>query len=294
MAGRSARESRRVVTALALVTAIWQGAHLPHAAPATDLAALVRVLDGYLVGYESAVSALVADETLTQRVEAANHQIVGFRQFTSEVAFLRLPGNREWLAHRRVGTVDGARIDRAEAPSFTSLLGGGTADARRAAAAVVEESARFNLGLPRSINVPTLPLELAHPRRRDRYRVRHAGSEVVGGQSLTVLELVERGRGGIVHFGPRAFFHTTVRLWMRADDGAVRRAVVRMRPPERTAFDRGDPELRVDFTWHDTLEMFVPASMDEVFLAEDALGRGHAEYANYRRFAVAARVLPGP
>lgn len=265
-----------------------------RAAPAADLAALVTALDAYLMTYETAVSALVADEALTQRVEAANHQVVGFRQFTSEVAFLRLPGNREWLAHRRVQRVDGTRVDRPDAPSFTSLLGGGTDDARRAAAAVVEDSARFSLGLPRSINVPTLPLELAHPRRRDRYRVRLGGKETVDGQTLSVLELVERGRGGIVHFGPRAFFRTTVRLSLRASDGAVFRAMVSMRPPERTAYDRADPEIRVAFTWHDAVQMLVPASLDEVFLAEGGVGHGHAEYTNYRRFAVAARVLPGP
>lgn len=279
-----------LVTA-ALATMAAADAATDRGAP-PDLAALVSALDAYLVAYETAVSALVADEHLTQRVEAANHQVVGYRVLDSEVAFLRLPGNREWLAHRRVARVDGAAVANGEPRSLTALLGG-SGDAQRMAASVVEESARHNLGLPRSINVPTLPFELAHPRRRDRYRVRSGGADSIGGQPLTVIELVERGRGGIVHFGPRAFFHSTVRLWMRGSDGAVFRAAVHLRPPERTAFDRGDPEVRVEFTWHDGLRMHVPAALDEIFLADGALGRGHAEYANYRRFAVTARVLPG-
>ena len=41
---------------------------------------------------------------------------------------------------------------------------------------IVHEGARYHLGTPRSVNVPTVPLELAHPRRRQAFDVRVTGT----------------------------------------------------------------------------------------------------------------------
>lgn len=231
MAGRLTRIEERRAPARVLAAVVVVASVAPmfgHTIQPADVATLLAKLDAYLTDYETKVSALVANEVQTQRIEGLNHALLQVRRFSSEMAFLRLPSDREGLGHRRIHTVDGRRVGPVSATSLVRLFGQGAREAVLAAAEIVEESARFNLGLQRSVNVPTLPLELAHPRRRA-YRVSAKGDVTLGGRQRHLLELVEPESGSIVHYGVGRYFSTSVRLWVDAD-GAVHRGEVEMRP----------------------------------------------------------------
>ena len=76
-------------------------------AQARDALAIRDLLDAYLIAYEPQLSALVADEEMTQRQPG---RMVTNRRIHSEVAFVALPGNAGWLGFRRVVKVNGKAI----------------------------------------------------------------------------------------------------------------------------------------------------------------------------------------
>jgi hypothetical protein len=263
----------------------WAASLLQIAHASTASTSAIAALDAYLTEYEPKLSALVADERFEQRVpyEGPYNPALNLdRLLLSEMAFLRLPGDGAWLGHRRVNRVNGKPISDAEARSLVALFGDGSDSAMDAARAIVESSSAQHLGLPRTVNVPTLPLELVHPVRRSSFDAEDAGIE----RGLHRLVFRERGPGAIVRFGHLGFLHATVNVWVEPS-GAVRRADVELTTPtDRPA------TLRVDFEWHETLKMLVPGRMRETFVSSRGNGVGDARYSNFRRFEVAARLVP--
>src|SRR5262245_52176942 len=73
-----------------------------------DAGAVRDRLDAYLIAYEPRLSALVADEMMTQRVE--DRWVVTNRRIESEVAFIALPANAGWMGFRRVTRVNGKAV----------------------------------------------------------------------------------------------------------------------------------------------------------------------------------------
>lgn len=273
--------------AVCLAACIPTLAALPRqtAPPSNGPASAIAALDAYLTEYEPKLSALVANERFTQRVpyEGPYNPALNLdRLLLSEMAFLRLPGDGAWLGHRRVHSANGKAVSDVDSRALVALFGEGSDAAVEAARAIVETSSAHHLGLPRTVNVPTLPLELVHPRRRSSFDVEDAGIE----RGVRRLVFRERGAGAIVRFGSLGFLHATVTVWVEPG-GAVRRGDVELAAPT------GRPAtLRVDFEWHDALKMQVPVRMRETFVSSRGNGVGDARYSNFRRFEVAARLLP--
>jgi hypothetical protein len=152
--------------------------------------AILAKLDQYLAAYEPKLSELIADERLTQElrqsrgVRADNVTPMESRarlRLESEVAFIALPKNAGWLGFRHVQSVNGQAVPEADV-SLTSLL---QAEGYAAARALLNSSAKHNLGLPRTTNLPNLPLEFLHARNRDRLLARLDGRESVRGEAAT-------------------------------------------------------------------------------------------------------------
>lgn len=269
------------------VAALISTAALPRqTAPSSPApTAALAALDAYLTEYEPQLSALVADERFVQQIPYSgpyNPALNLDRLLLSEMAFLRLPGDGAWLGHRRVHRANGKVVSDVDPRALVALFGEGSDAAMEAARAIVETSSAHHLGLPRTVNVPTLPLELVHPRRRSAFEVEDAGID----RKVRRLVFRERGAGGIVRFGGLGFLHATVTVWVEPG-GAVRRGDVALAAPT------GRPAtLRVDFEWHDVLKMLVPVRMRETFVSSRGPGVGDARYSNFRRFEVAARLLP--
>ncbi|MCC7124728.1 MAG: hypothetical protein IT178_07755 [Acidobacteria bacterium] len=150
----------RASVVVAIVAALVAPMDAQRPLPTADeLAARVRA---YLVDYETQLSMLVADEAMEQFVEM-NLSHRARRRLRSEVVFMRLPGDSSWLAHRAVVTVDGQAAGAGRARLMELLSASGVPDLDKARL-MVAEAQSYKLGLSRTINVPTIALDLLHPR----------------------------------------------------------------------------------------------------------------------------------
>lgn len=249
--------------------------------------AVLERLDGYLDRYEAELSSVVADEELIQETEGRVVRRLN-RRLKSEVAFIRLPGDREWLGFRNVRSVDGKPLTGVK--TLAELLANTSADTQQQTSLLVNESAKYNLGNPRTINMPNLPLELLSRKYRARYDARLASRSRVRDRIVDEVELIEEGDPPIIYNEGRQM-QSRVRAWVDAESGALWRAEVTLRVP---GDNRNPTWLRVDFALEKTLQIMVPTTMRERFNWIADTGTSLATYTNFRRFQTSARIVPQP
>jgi hypothetical protein len=267
---------------LLLSAAVWCGGLA--SADAQSAAALVERMHAYIEAYEPKLSALVADEVFDQRHQF-RPKFARLRRLESEIGFLRLPGGGPWLAQRSVRAIDGVPVPGAVA-GLDAMLAMTGDDRFARARAIADGNARYNLGYPRTMNVPTLPLELLACRHWSNAVV-SLDRQATGGDTATLI-VGEREPGRIVLHDTGRFNRTVVRATIRVHDGALLRADVSVYPPGGGIVPH---RIRIDFHRDGTLNMLVPARLDERY-GSDGEGRGTATYRNYRRFQTSGRLLP--
>ncbi len=255
-----------------------------RAQPGPDLAVIVARLQAYLDAYEPKLSALVADEIFMQRHQF-RAKFARVRRLESDIGFLRLPGGGPWLAQRSVRAIDGVAVPDGVA-ALDAMLAMTGDDRLVRARAIAEGNARHNLGLPRTTNVPTLPLELLARRHASNVLVSLERQETGGGTATLVVR--EREPGQIVLHENGRFNRTVTRAWIRVPDGALLRADVSVYPPGAGIVPH---RIRVDFRADASLDMLVPERLEERF-ESDGEGQGSAIYRNYRRFQTSGRLVP--
>jgi hypothetical protein len=258
--------------------------------------ALRNRLDKYLLEYEPQMSALVADERLTQRDGPSPE---AFRQtaeptknriLESEVAFIGLPGNTGWLGFRRVLKVNGKAVKDIGTPLAT-LLSEGASDDYDQARLLLRDSAQHNLGMPRTTNLPNLPLEFLHPRNRHRLHHRLDGREKIRGIDTARLVFEEHSMPTIIQRPEGGDMLSLIMAWVEPSTGRLIRAQVKTRDA-RIGVRPFDNIIQVDFRLDEKLGLLVPFEMKEDFFAgRFREGTGTARYSNYRQFKTAARVV---
>lgn len=261
-----------------------------------DADALRNRLDQYLLEYEPRMSALVADERLTQRDGPSPE---AFRQtaeptknriLESEVAFIGLPGNTGWLGFRRVLKVNGKAVKDIGTPLAT-LLSEGASDDYDQARLLLRDSAQHNLGMPRTTNLPNLPLEFLHPRNRHRLHHRLDGREKIRGIDTARLVFEEHSMPTIIQRPEGGDMLSLIMAWVEPSTGRLIRAQVKTRDA-RIGVRPFDNIIQVDFRLDEKLGLLVPFEMKEDFFAgRFREGTGTARYSNYRQFKTAARVV---
>lgn len=270
---------------VACAVAVATGGQEPAASIVADR------LRAYLEALEPRLSALVAEERFEQSITAVSEtgtaQLPTRRVLVSEIGFVRVADNHAWLGHRRVQSIDGRPV-RADAPRLQDLFARTGPDQLAVARRISAENARHNLGHPRSTNVPTLPLDLLHPRHRDAYEVSMRGVSRRNGVRTARLEFAEGQKGSLVAYDDRSFVRTVVLAWVEVDTGALQRAEVTLIPP---VLAREHHVVRVEFETDARLGILVPVRLSERFWA-GGTGEGKATYRNYRRFETGARVVP--
>ncbi|MDP2054201.1 MAG: hypothetical protein Q8L75_11230 [Acidobacteriota bacterium] len=257
-----------------------------------DASVLRDRLDAYLLAYEPQLSTLLADEEMMQRTEQGfGGWRVTNRRLHSEVAFVALPGNAGWLGFRRVTRVNGKAVKDRGVP-LAQLMAEGASDDLDQARLLLTDSAAHNLGAPRTINLPNLPLELLHPRHRHRFSQEMFGREKVRGTQTVVLRFDEFATPSIIQQGEGGNMQTVVWAWVEPANGRLVRAQVNAKDA-RFGGPRFSAEIRVDFKDEPVLGLFVPSEMNEKFFVDDAgTGTSTAKYTNYRKFQTSARILP--
>lgn len=255
-------------------------------------------LNTYLTEYEPKLSELIADEQLLQRDVPKREGRPGAdaffkRSLFSEVAFLALPGNAGWLGFRRVIKVDDVAVEDTLG-NLKSVLAGGASDDYSRARAMLMDSAQHNLGTPRTINLPNLPLELLQAQHANRFSIRIAGSERIEGHHTTKLVLVENSVPTIIRAFDGAQMRSIISAFVEPGTGRLWRADVIIRDPRPSVIEF-DHVVSVRFRDDRALGLLVPSRMHEDFLAgSDRKAWGDAVYSNYRRFQTSARIVPPP
>jgi hypothetical protein len=258
-----------------------------------------HVLDrmaAYFEVYETQLSAITADERYQQRLqrflgaprERGALLSTQERTLESEVAFVRLPGGEEWAGFRDVRRVDGRSTARGGI-RLTELMARGSS-ALEQAVAITVASSKHNLGTPRTTNMPTVPLEIIHPRNRARFthrldgsaRVRGARTERVIFEEIVRPSIIQRPGGGDVR--------STAVAWIEPATGKVWRVEL-VFVDWNAGSTRDDIRLRVEFDLDHRLQTMVPVEMRETFYVPGGEGRGRATYRNFKRFETSARIV---
>ncbi len=261
-------------------------------------------LHAYLNGYERELSTLVAEEHFTQwpmRTApqslngsggggASMRDLTRARILRSEVAFVSLPGNAGWLGYREVREVQGKPVTRRGLP-LNELLAMRSNDARERAMALLLESARHNLGAPRTINLPSLPLELLHLRNQGRFVIERTSRDHVGDCDAMRIDFRETVRPTLIRRPEGGDMPSRIAAWVEPDTGRLCRAEVRTKDAQLGSWF--EAVVRVDFHHDGVLGLTVPWKMHEVFFDPPrGRGEGEATYDNYRRFTTMGRVVP--
>lgn len=164
---------------------------------------------------------------------------------------------------------------------LAQLLTEGSRASLSQARRLTDASARFNVGLARNINIPTLPFQYLEPAHVGGARFARSGSEVADGLSLAIVTFDETARPTLVR--TRTLTNVAAanvaargKYWIHEGSGAVVRAEVEY---------AGRGRMEVALALHETLGVWVPREMTETWFGAQTVN-GHAEYDGYQRLTV--------
>ena len=246
------------------------------------------LLRDYIARFEQEASALVAEEHYVQRMvrlEGAPPSEYS-RQLKSDYVLVKPADSEPWLGYRDVYEVDGQAVRDRES-RIERLLSSTLSDSRDRAAAFVNEGARFNLGPERTVNVPTLPMQLLARANQPRFRIRTPrGWEKQSSVELTFEESI---RPTIVRTPEGGSVESRGMVRVRLSDGAMLEARLTFK---FTGERRGEPEATMHVVYADVagISVPVPIRMTEELPMPDAKASGVATYSNYRRFQTSVRI----
>lgn len=262
-----------VVTAAGIIGGAGIGAQSP-AAPQE----LVERAGKYVEAYVDAFSAVVCEETQTQKMVRPDGRVKKVREITAD--FLLVKAHGTWPeVFRDVIEVDGKPVRNRE-DRLKKLFLENPKSAPELAAAIAKESGRYNLGWGRRGNSPLLPILFLTPRIAE--GVRFTGIAQALAFQETRMPSVLRRRGGSGDHNMPA--HGTFEI--EPDTGRVLAA-------EFTA-DNPDSKISATFTVRyaiePKLEISVPIEVTERYWEPAKPGNDvlevRATYSAFRKFQV--------
>ena len=152
--------------------------------------------------------------------------------------------------------------------------------------AIIEDSSRHNLGhIERNINIPTLALEIMHPRLRDQVTVRRSGTEVLEGRPGWLIEFREQNILTLLRTPERGDQPSRVVALVDVETGEVLRTVLTWKYVEGS--------IAVTYGRAPGISVPVPIRMDERYeIRTGEVVAGEATYTNFRQFETSARIVP--
>lgn len=271
----------RLLFAAALAGAVGLAARAePPAAPparvagpvaGSELAEVLERAGRYVVEYERSFGNIVAEEEYVQRTETMR------RVTRADLVFVRFEGPVPWATFRDVYEVDGSQVRERDGRLERLFLDDAVSAARKAEA-FLQESLRHNIGVVRTINLPTLSLTFLHPQNQPRFEFRRRGKRTPGkpveiafrevARPTIVREYTPQATDGSLQGG--SDLPTDGRLWVDASQGTVVRSEVHFR------VSRGDTTAVITTTFRPeaALSMWVPDEMKERYEVDSGGGTG--------------------
>ena len=198
------------------------------------------------------------------------------RQLEANIFLLRAPGARQFVAYRDVYRVNGRDLTN-HTERLQQLLAAPSGSTHQQALALTNASASHNLpGVFRNINLPTMLYDYLAAPSAGRLKAAIAGRDRLDGLELVVLDFQEVAAPTVVRGPDGTDIFATGRFWIHPKSGVVPRAVA-----EFATADGAKGRLEVKLELHETLRVWVPKEMTEVWLAP---GRHITGLANYDRF----------
>ena len=255
------------------------------------LAAVLEKAGRYVVEYERVFRDIAAEEDYRQRSPGAGAgEAAAWRRTRADVVFAHLPPPIPWGSFRDVFELNGQEV-RGRDARLERLFRDNPGSAVARAEAILAESARYNIGPQRTVNLPTLPLLFLHPQNQARFsfelkRPKEGAAESV---ELAFREVtrptivrdrrIDRGRerGNDLPAQGRL-------PWIDPRRGTVLRSevVFRFRPAESRA------AITTEYRVEPRLTVWVPAEMRERYEGPDFDGvtEAVALYSGFRQFQV--------
>lgn len=241
---------------------------------------VVARVDRYLSEYGTRLENVVAEETYRQRAQGSPGLNL-IRILRSDYALARVRDG--WISYRDTFEVDGQSVrDRDE--RLKLLLSRGAVEQARQ---IDRQNARYNLAserFQRTINVPTLAVEVLQPLYRQRFSVRRLDNPAPADRPGWVLEYRERTRPTIARTEKGRNRASRIEAVVDPATGEIRRTTM--------SWEETRGSIVVDYGRVEGVAVPVPIKMLERF----TIGPGDdidsdATYTNYRAFQTSGRLI---
>jgi hypothetical protein len=244
----------------------------------------------YVRNYSREVSAVVAEEVYEQKAFTQPGSLTGIgsaqstaarlarpqsRKLVSDFLLVKVPGAEGWLPFRDVFEVDGKSVRERDGRLQKLFLEAPADKAIENANAILEESARYNIGpIYRNVNVPTLALMFLYSDIATHFRFNKRGEEDVAGMRTWVVEYTEQATPTIIKTRDGTDLPASGRFWIEPTSGRI----------VRTTLQAGGASITVRYAPSDqTPGVWLPVSMDEAY---GLTTTAKATYSKVRRFQV--------
>ena len=256
---------------------------------APSLSDVLASVGTYLDAYQQKFAAVVAHEdyALGYSVPPLPNSTVtmprtSHRTLSSDVMMLNL-GPAEWAQFRDVTDVDGKPV-REDTNRLATIIASPASGVLVAARAIANESARYNIGVARNFNIPTMALAYVETKSLPRSSFSLKGTETVEGVETVVLAFQETAQPGLIR-ATNGKVETHGRTWVEPKTGAVRRTELDCRVDHSNTWVAGT--VTVTYAPEPTLKLLVPVRMDEDYHRDSGeTDSGRATYTKFRAFTV--------
>jgi hypothetical protein len=204
---------------------------------------------------------------------------------------LLVGADQSWIEFRDVVEVNGQPL-RDHEERLQALFVNPSGDLLAQAQKIANESARYNMGFARTINVPTMALSYLTRKLQPRSAFKIEGRDAINDVRVTVVSFKETAKPSLINVAI-GIAETSGRYWIADDTGAVMRTEMSLKVPRGTVNRQSevvDGSVTVDFTMDPALKILVPARMQEHYEQPQRLD-GQAIYSHFRTFAVDVSTL---
>jgi VWFA-related protein len=246
----------------------------PDAAATPELAAILDRASRYVLAYGRELSNVVAEEECRQIYEPDDPVRRAVRNTRAGVLFVTLPGPLPWATFRDVWEVDGNKI-RDRQDRLVRLFRDSPASAPERARAILEESARFNLGpVRRTLNIPTLALLFLQHENQYRFAFQLKGQRSFQATKVVEVAFSERARPTLVLGDTREGAPVKGKLWIDPERGTVVKTEAEYDIDPLDHQHRSRARIVTEYRREPALGILVPDRMQETYQSLAARGRG--------------------
>ena len=256
---------------------------------ASTIAVLLGRAGAYVTEFDARFANVVSEEHYEQRTSSnllrGSHggSQPTSRALVSDFLLVKLSDHDVWLPFRDVFEVDGKPV-RDRQDRLTKLFLQPSSTALEQAEQIVGESARYNIGVARNINIPVLALTVLGAAYQPRFEFSHLKEDRKAGAGVWSVEYIERARPTLIRGAGGIDLITQGRLWIEAATGRVVKT-------ELVNAERGmSATITTTYRFDPAFNLAVPIEMREEYLLSSAGVTtpitGTATYSNFRRFSV--------